>query len=149
MKFEEFKTKYADIDANIIADIQKLVQGETDSVRTEYSQKIKDLEQYKPQEKSETEIALEKAQNELANYKFMETCKSKGINADLAQYLKSDADLDAVLKVIPTKSADFVPNGVNTTGACGISRADFKKMTYTEKAKLYTESPELYASLKD
>ena len=42
---------------------------------------------------------LEKAQNELSLYKFAETCKTKGINADLAKFLKSDADLDEFSKI--------------------------------------------------
>ena len=39
--------------------VKKLIQSETDRVRTEYSKQIKELEQYKPKEKSQAEIDLE------------------------------------------------------------------------------------------
>ena len=45
------------------AQVEKLLQSETDKIRTEYSQKLKtvneELNQYKPKEKSESEKALE------------------------------------------------------------------------------------------
>ena len=45
------------------AQVEKLLQSETDKIRTEYSQKLKtvneELSQYKPKEKSDAEKALE------------------------------------------------------------------------------------------
>ena len=53
MKLQEFKEAYKEMDEATLADIEKVVQGESDAIRTEYSGKIKDLEQYKPKEKTD------------------------------------------------------------------------------------------------
>lgn len=149
MKLQEYLEKYTELSEEQKDDLTKLVQGETDAVRTDYSAKLKDLEQYKPKEKTETEKQLEEAQQELAQYKFAETCKSKGLSADLAKYLRSDADLDAFTKVYQSQQSsenNFVPNKVNTTGT-EMSKDDFKSLSYGEKAKIYAESPELFEEL--
>jgi hypothetical protein len=152
MKLEEFITKYTDLSDEEKSDLQKVVQGHEDAIRTEYSTQIKELEKFKPKEKTDVEKQLETAQKELAEYKFQETVKGKGLSADLAKFLRSDADLDAFSKLIQESSSksdnNFVPNSVNTTGT-GISKEDFHKMSYGEKAKLYTESPELYSQLSE
>jgi hypothetical protein len=148
MKFEELKTKYSDMDADMLADIEKVVQGETDAVRTEYSKQLKDLEKYKPHEKSDVEKQLDEANSKLAVYEFGNKLKQKGLNTELSKFLKSDIDLDEFSKLYQTKnkSDDFVPNSTNTTGS-GISKQDFEKMNYAERAKLYEESPELFNEL--
>lgn len=149
MKLTEYLEKYTELSDEQKDDLTKLVQGETDAVRTDYSAKLKDLEQYKPKEKTATEIELEKATNELNAFKFEKTCKEKGIDANLAKYLRSDADLDAFTKVYQSQQSsenNFVPNKVNTTGT-EISKDDFKSLSYSEKAKIYAENPELYQEL--
>lgn len=105
MKLTEYLEKYTELSDEQKDDLTKLVQGETDAVRTDYSAKLKDLEQYKPKEKTATEIELEKATNELNAFKFEKTCKEKGIDANLAKYLRSDADLDAFTKVYQSQQS--------------------------------------------
>ena len=150
MKFNEYLDKYmSNLTEDEKADLTKMVQGETDAVRTDYTKQIKELEQYKPKEKTETEKALEAAQNELNQFKFEKTCKEKGIDANLAQYLKSDVDLDAFTKVYQTaqqSSDNFVPNSINTVSK-ELSKSDFEKMDYTQRMSLYNENPELYSQL--
>jgi hypothetical protein len=150
MKLEEFITKYTDLSDEEKSDLQKVVQGHEDAIRTEYSTQIKELEKFKPKEKSDTEKQLEAAQAELNQFKFEKSCIDKGIDANLAKYLKSDVNLDEFNKLFQSssKSKDFVPNTVNTTGT-GISKEDFHKMSYAQKAKLYNESPELYSQLSE
>ena len=149
MKLTEFLEKYADLTQEQKDNIAKVVQGETDAVRTDYSAKIKDLEQYKPKEKTDVEKQLEEATNELNAFKFEKNLKDKGIDANLAKYLRTDADLDEFQKVYSAKKSDnFVPNSVNTT-AKEISKSDFQKMDYSQKMSLYQENPQLYAELSN
>jgi hypothetical protein len=54
MKLEEFITKYTDLSDEEKSDLQKVVQGHEDAIRTEYSTQIKELEKFKPKEKSDT-----------------------------------------------------------------------------------------------
>lgn len=129
--------------------VTKLNQSETDKVRTEYSKKIKELEQYKPHEKSETEIELESLKKELADTKFQKTLKDIGVSDDLGKYLRSDIDLEAfkeVYKGLANVQKDFVPN--HNMGDNSITKEQFKAMNIAEKTKLYTENPELYSQLK-
>ena len=150
MKLQEFKEAYKEkMDEATLADIEKVVQGESDAIRTEYSGKLKDLEQYKPKEKTDEQIELEKAKQELAQFKFEKTVKDKGLNADLAKYLKSDVDLDEFSKFYSANSnhqeKEYVPSTHSTDA--GLSKDKFKNMSYAEKSKLYTENPALYQQM--
>lgn len=130
--------------------VTKLNQSETDKVRTEYSKKIKELEKYKPIEKSETELELEKVKKELADTKFKSDLKTLGVDDNLAKYIRSDIDMEEFSSFykgfVPKNQTDFIPNSKNSTGDA-ISKDDFLKMSYSEKAKLYTENPQLYQQL--
>ena len=147
MKLQEFKEAYKEkMDEATMADIEKVVHGESDAVRTEYSGKIKDLEQYKPKEKTDEQIELEKAKQELAQFKFEKTVKDKGLNADFSKYLKSDADLEAFKTLIGSnQEKEYVPS-THATDA-GLTKDKFKSMSYAEKSKLYTENPALYQQM--
>jgi len=146
MKFNEFKELHKEMDENTMADIEKVVQGETDAIRTEYSGKLKDLEQYKPHEKTETEIKLEEANSKLAQYEFGSKLKQQGLNSDFGQFLKSDVDLEAFKTLIGSnQSAEYIPSNHQTD--VGLTKEQFKAMSYTEKSKLYTENPTLYQQI--
>lgn len=144
--------------------IEKLVQSETDKVRTKYSQEKKDLEsqlaQYKQPEKSEAEKALEARIKALEDKEKEISAKEKsltiekkmtekGIPAELAKYLavsddKQDEAIDALSKFFLNESN--VPSGhLSTSGA--ITKEQFKKMDYGQKAKLYRTNPDLYKLL--
>ena len=96
---EELKEKYQ-LNDECIGELEKVVQSETDKVRTKYSKELKDLEQYKPKEKTEQEIEFEQAKAELAAMKFKESVREAGLSADLANYLRQDADLNAFSQLL-------------------------------------------------
>lgn len=146
--FEEIKEKYS-LNDDCIGELEKVVQSETDKVRTKYTTQIKELEQYKPHEKTEAEQEVENMRNELAQMKFEKSVTDAGFNADMAKYLKPDTDLNAfgeILKsLVPEQKKDFVAKGHNADS--GLTKEQFKNMGYEQKAKLYAENPELYAQL--
>lgn len=128
------------------------IQSETDKVRTQYSKQIKELEKYKPVEKSDSEIELENLKKELANTKFKSSLKELGVDDNLSKYIKSDIDVDEFKNFykgfMPNTQKDFIPNKTNVTGDA-ITKEQFSKMNISERTKLYNESPELYNQLKN
>jgi hypothetical protein len=145
-----------------LAQVTKYVQSETDKVRTDYSQKLKtvneELSKYKPAEKSASELALEEKmkvleekEKELSkreNYINLENkLTAKGLPKELAQYLNIGENEDEVL----TKIGELVlSNGnvpSNHSKSTGVSKDEFKKMNYIERAKLFQSNPELYKAL--
>ena len=145
-----------------LAAVQKLIQGEGDRVRTEYSKKNKELAdelaQYKPKEKSPEEIsleeriaALEKREKEIAakekTAQIGNELKSKGIPDGLAKYLSADANVEEVAKLLNAnfQESNFKPD--NHGGSDHITKEQFRKMGYAEKAKLFSENPTLFEAL--
>lgn len=147
--------------------VSKYVQSETDKVRTDYSAKLKtandELAQYKPKQKSESELALEQRianleakEKEVANKEramtIADKLKAKGLPSELAQYLNLGEDIDGSIdKVGDTLGNYFLgqvsnPSGNHATNK-GITKADFAKMSYSERAKLFQENNELYKAL--
>lgn len=147
--------------------VQKIIQSETDKVRTKYSSELKtvndELAQYKPKQKSESELALEQRianleakEKELANKEramtIADKLKAKGLPSELAQYLNVGEDIDGSIdKVGDTLGNYFLgqvsnPSGNHSTNK-GITKADFAKMSYAERAKLFQENNELYKAL--
>lgn len=139
--------------------VQRLIQSETDKVRTKYSSELKtvndELAQYKLAEKSDAEKALEQRianleakEKEVANKEramtIADKLKAKGLPGELAQYLNVGEDIDgAIDKVGDTLGNYFLeqvsnPSGNHTTNK-GITKADFAKMSYVERAKLFQE----------
>lgn len=146
--------------------VQKLLQSETDKIRTEYSQKLKtvneELNQYKPKEKSETEKALEERiaklearEKELANKEQSMTLasklKEKNLPTELAKYINVGDDMDKTIDEVGTLFGNYFLDGTNRptnhSTNKGITKSDFKKMSYSERAKLYSENPTLYETL--
>jgi hypothetical protein len=142
------------------------IQSETDKVRTEYSKKLKEsqdeLLKYKPKDKTEAELELEKKQTELANkekeitnkerlFKVQELLQTNNLPSSLAKYLHGE-DLDAMTKEVTEilnnhiLNGSFKPTKHKTTDS--ITVEDFKKMSYSQKADLAEKNPELYAKLK-
>ena len=146
--------------------VQKLLQSETDKIRTEYSQKLKtvneELNQYKPKEKSETEKALEEriakleAREKEINAKeqsmtLASKLKEKNLPSDLAKYLNIGDDMDKTIDEVGALFGNYFLDGTNRptnhSTNKGITKSDFKKMSYSERAKLYSENPTLYETL--
>ena len=140
--------------------VRKYVQSETDKVRTDYSTKLKnandELNKYKPKEKSEQEKTLDERTKSLderekaiaEREKSLDLTKKlseKGLPADLAKYLNVDDDeaLNSISNLL--LSNGNVPKSHPKNN--GITREQFKKMNYMQKAKLFAENPELYKKL--
>lgn len=135
--------------------VKKFQQSTEDVIRTDYSRQLKavndELVQYKPIEKSATEIELEQLKKELAETKFQKSLKDIGVKDDFTKYLKQDIDVEEFKEFYEQfKGAnglkDFVPNSKNM-GDSGITKEEFKKMGISERTKLYESSPELYDQL--
>ena len=148
------------------AQVEKLIQSETDRVRTEYSQKLKtvneELNQYKPKEKSDAEkaledriSALEAKEKELANKEKAMTIanklKEKELPEGLAQYLSVGDDVDKAIDEVGALFGNYFLSGSNKPGNHntnkGITKKDFQKMGYMERTKLFQENPTLYEAL--
>ena len=148
------------------AQVEKLIQSETDRVRTEYSQKLKtvneELSQYKPKEKSDAEkaledriSALEAKEKELANKEKAMTIanklKEKELPEGLAKYLSVGDDVDKAIDEVGALFGNYFLSGSNKpsnhTTNKGITKKDFQKMGYMERTKLFQENPTLYEAL--
>ena len=142
--------------------VQKYVQSETDKVRTDYSQKLKtandELAQYKPKEKSDAEkaleeriTALENREKELASKEKAMTIanklKDKGIPIELAQYLNVGDNVDETVEKVGALFGNYFLDGTskptNHNTHKGITREDFNRMRYAERAKPSSEGPEV------
>lgn len=149
-----------------LALVTKYVQSETDKVRTDYSQKLKtvndELAKYKVPEKSETEkaleariSALEAREKEIANKEkamtIADKLKEKELPTELAKYLNVGEDVDKTIEDLGSMFGNYFLSGSNKPSNHntnkGITKEDFKKMSYSERAKLYSENPTLYHAL--
>lgn len=149
-----------------LADVQKLVQSREDRIRTDYSKRLKDandeLARYKPKEKSEEEKVfeerislLESREKEIAEkeraMQIADKLKEKGIPAEFAQYLKIGEDMEKDIESIGAAFGGlFLSNGNkpgNHVVNQGITKDDFKRMNYPERAKLFQEDNRLYKIL--
>lgn len=149
-----------------MASVQKYVQSETDKVRTDYSQKLRtvndELAKYKPAEKTESEKALEERlkaledrEAELAakerSQKIASKIKAKGLPEELAQYLTIGDNIDEDVEKVGAALGNYFLNAnykpESHASNRGITREQFSKMSYIERSKLYKENPELYKML--
>lgn len=149
-----------------IAQVEKLVQSETDKVRTDYSAKLKvaneELAQYKPKEKSASEVALEERisaleqrEKEIASRErsmvIADKLKAKGLPSELSGFLNLGEDVDdGIEKVGTVLGGYFLSNGDKPNNHSinkGLTKEDFQKMSYSERAKLFQENRELYQAL--
>ena len=147
-----------------LANVQKLIQSAEDKVRTKYSNELKDvkdeLNKYKPKEKTqeekdwETRIRnLELKEAELTakekNVRIKSKLEEKGLPTGLADYLRLENDED-IDKVGGELANYFLNNGVKPTNHAKsqpVTREQFKKMSYAQRAQLYQDNPELYKVL--
>lgn len=146
--------------------VQKYVQSETDKVRTDYSAKLRtandELAKLKPVEKSDAEkaleeriTALENREKELSNREktmaIASKLKEKELPEGLAKYLSIGDDVDKSIDELGAMFGNYFLNGSNKPGNHttnkGVTKEDFKKMSYSERAKLYQENPTLYQAL--
>lgn len=149
------------------AEYDKAIQAAEDRVRTKYSKDIKALEakvaELTPVEKTEAERDFEKRLAELerkeqeneAQSKTLSlkaSLQSRHIDADIADYLKTDVDADAfsasIEKIVSARLAagGYKPSGHQSNQP--ISKADYDKMSYDEKAELFRRDPDARKRLK-
>ena len=148
--------------------VQKLIQSESDKVRTEYSNKIKDLQSnsksiddYNELDNKYNSLTDElnslreyKAQNEktLRENKINTLLEQKGLSK-MAKYLNLDGveDIETYINDMANELGSeqkyFIPNAQNDSAKGNITKEDFKKMNYSERANLYNNNKELYDTL--
>lgn len=142
--------------------VNKVIQSETDKVRTEYSKKIKELESKLPVEPTEEEKALQeriKALDErekaLAKKEveanLQGKLKDKGLNEQLAKYLNVEGVedletyLEEVAKVVGNQIEGYKPRGHESN--VGVTKEQFSKMSYVERMNLFETNRQLYDTL--
>ena len=165
-KGQRMELKDLNLSDEQMALVSKYVQSETDKVRTDYSKKLKDandeITRLKPVEKSETEkaleariSALEAREKEIANKEkamtIADKLKEKELPTELAKYLNVGEDVDKTIEDLGSMFGNYFLSGSNKPSNHntnkGITKEDFKKMSYSERAKLYSENPTLYHAL--
>ena len=142
--------------------VNKVIQSETDKVRTEYSKKIKELEAKLPKEMTPGEKvlderikALEERERAIAQKEF-ETelqgkLKDKGLNEQLSKYLNVqgvedlETYLEEVAKVIGNQIEGYKPRGHESS--VGVTKEQFSKMSYVERMNLFETNRQLYDTL--
>ena len=147
-----------------LASVQKLIQSETDKVRTKYSNELKtandELAKYKPKEKSQEEKDLETRirnleikEAELAskekNVRIKSKLEEKGLPTGLADYLRLENEED-IDKVGSELASYFLNNGVKPTNHAKskpVTKEQFRNMSYAQRAQLFNDNPELYKAL--
>lgn len=146
-------TQELNLNEDAVGKLSKLIQSETDKVRTDYSQRLKlaneEIEKFKPKNPTPEQQEYENTKKELNQLKFAMKLKEIGVSDDLAKYLKSDIDLEdfgKFYKGFNAQKQDYVAK--KHVENAGVTKEQFKKMTIAEKTKLYNENPELYAQLR-
>ncbi|SHJ03126.1 hypothetical protein SAMN02745751_01601 [Dethiosulfatibacter aminovorans DSM 17477] len=129
--------------------VDKLVQSETDKIRTEYTKQIKELQEKLPPEKDEKEVDLANRLKALEEREKMmdvqDELSKKGFDRELADFIKSGSDIEKLTEILKNNQ-NYIPDkhkGTETT----ITKEQFKAMGYSERAKIYNENPELYKKL--
>lgn len=147
-------------------EVSKKVQSETDKVRTEYSSKIKGLEdelnKYKPKQPTEKEKQLQDRIKEFEEKERLFSLKEKtikvqdqlntlGLPKELGKYINVGDDVETSLKELSDILKDYksnngyIPRGHKET--TGITKEQFSKMSYKDRLNLFKTNTELYNQL--
>lgn len=148
-----------------LANVTKLLQSETDRVRTEYSKKIKELEQYKPVEKTPQEIELEERLKALEDKEkaiaeqerqaqLQAKLQEKGLDTQLYKYLNVGEDAETFINEFAEVMNKTLLDGSykpssHKSNKDVITKEQFGSMGYMERAKLQETNPTLYAKLSE
>lgn len=142
-----------------MANVEKYLQSETDKVRTKY---VQELAKYKPVEKTEAEIkldervrALEEREKELAakerSVTIANKLKEKGLPEELSNFIKVGENIDEDIEKVGNALGNYFLNTnfkpESHANNKGITKEQFRKMSYMQRCKLYEENPELYKIL--
>ena len=132
--------------------VEKVSQASSDKIRTEYSAKIKELEAKIPQPKSEQETEIEKRLKELeakeSHYLLKDKLSELGLPSELSSYLKGADGLEQFQEVVNqmTLNGSYKPKEHKKTEST-ITKDQFSKMNYKQRADLYESQPDLYKQL--
>lgn len=148
-------------------EVEKLTQGAGDKVRTEYSKKVKALEdelvKYKPVEKSESELQLEarlkaledKEKEVQAKEKLLtvsDKLKEQGLPLELAKYLQGAEDVETEINSLKdifksnTLENSYKPQNHKSNKEI-ITKEQFNKMSYIDRMNLFRSNKDLYDKL--
>ncbi|CDI50393.1 capsid assembly scaffolding protein Gp46 family protein [Clostridium tetani] len=148
-------------------ELQKKVQSAEDKVRTEYSKKIKALEQeleaFKPNAEIELEERIKKLENKEKELqakelklKVSKTLESNGLPTQLANFIQMEGveDVESYLgEVKEVLNKHLVDNSYKPKNHAGnknsITKEQFKKMSLIQKQELYKENEALYLKLAE
>ncbi|WP_419958970.1 DUF4355 domain-containing protein [Psychrobacillus sp. BM2] len=157
-------------------DVLKMIQSETDKVRSDYSKKLKDKEK----ELEDLKVAKMSAEDKKQHEEDLLRQENESLKKDKLRYIAIE---HLAKNTLPLEVAEFVVTGdeastierigifknvfdsavaakVNDTfkasgtqhvhgnGAVTVTKEDFNKMNVTERTKLFNENPELYKQLK-
>ena len=161
MKLEDLNIE----DKELLENLKKVIQSAEDTVRTEYSKKLKELEKKLPKQKSKEELSVEERlkaieererQADIREQKLNAEgiLKDKGLDTKLSKYLSLDGveDLETYINEVAevigkqSKGNNYNPKGHKSTGTT-ITKDQFKKMSLMEKQKLYETDKETYLAL--
>lgn len=141
--------------------VEKVAQSSADTVRTKYSNKVKELEGQAATQPTfdleeinsiKEEIKLLKGEREtIARRKALEAAK---LPVDLAEVLNFDpSNTEVIAKLGEAFNSHALNSGYVPSGAHGkpqgVTKEQFKKMNYTERTALMESNPDLYNSLKN
>ena len=135
--------------------VKALVQSETDRVRTkaakEKEMNMTEFEKYK----AETDAKISELSKFQKDYSKMEALRKSGLNVELWDYVSGESheDIIAKAKALDEKinklaQAKVGANPQTSNSFQGITKEQFGKMSYSERAKLYQTDRELYEQLK-
>lgn len=131
------------------AEVQGLLQSETDKVRTDYSRRLKAVEQerdaLKPAEKTQAELDLEKRTAELSRRERALACREAGIDPAFADLLRDDADLSKLPELFKADTG-YRPSGHKSNGN-SMTKEEFAALPYSKQAQLFQENPDLYKTM--
>lgn len=161
MKLEDLNIQ----DKELLENLKKVIQGAEDTVRTEYSKKLKELEKKLPKQKSKEELSVEERlkaieererQADIREQKLNAEgiLKDKGLDTKLSKYLSLDGveDLETYINEVAevigkqSKGSSYNPKGHKSSGNT-ITKDQFKAMSLMEKQKLYETDKETYLAL--
>ncbi len=148
-------------------ELAKKIKSAEDELHKKYSKKIEDLEaqikKLSPVEKSEAEIALEKriaalekSEKDIADRErkiaVQEKLSANGLDKGLADYLKDDADIDALSSLVDgivkgrMKENGYKPADHSSDDK--VTPEEFAKWPYSKKAEYAERHPEAYKRLR-
>lgn len=144
-----------------IADlVEKVSQSSADTVRTKYSQQIKELEGRQATQPTDVDLSeIETMKEELALLKQEResSARRKALEAaklptDLADVLNFDVtNTEVIAKLSEAFNSHALNSGYVPKGAHGkpqgVTKEEFSKMKYTERVELSKSNPDLFNAL--